>query len=971
MPLYPDENILFDEYLEETENYTGNEVLPLPKLNLQFLTIHDYLLRNFNLFRLESTYEIREDIEDAVKRLAPKLVYPEQKTEFTGWARMAIPIESFSIVDIAKPKLGDNKPAKVSADVTFKTGRYTPSIREEWNTLRQHDILFLLTIQATKESHDKPVDGKSFKTHYGLKYVRGCEVSAIIGEDGKPVDEFVDPEAKKQLLEAKTRTLRVMLDPNQFQLDMDRFSKKKGEDVHETFNVILRRNPKENNFKGILETVRDLMQSELVVPDWLHDIFLGYGDPSSAHYTNMPNAPKSIDFRDTFLDYEHVKESFKDKSIVPAANFVEPVSPPHVIEFPQPLPKVKAGTKRKAAEENQEVAEDQNKLVVSTYTLPNMGPYPFNVPKKNQIRFTPSQVEAIKAGTNPGLSLIVGPPGTGKTDVAVQIIANLYHNFPNQRILLVTHSNQALNQLFEKIISLDIDERHLLRLGHGEEELDTDENFGKYGRVNSFLEKRLSLLSEVDRMARSLEISGDHGYTCETAGYFYLYHILSRWEPYIDRMQNLRKSEKALVQTIVEEFPFTMYFTNAPQPVFPESSTFEDALEIAEGCFRHIKNVFTQLEEIRAFELLRSGYDRSNYLLTKEAKIIAMTCTHAALKRRELVSLGFKYDNIVMEEAAQILEVETFIPLLLQESEDGRSRLKRVIMIGDHNQLPPVVQNVGFQQYSNMEQSLFTRFVRLGVPTIDLDAQGRARASIAELFSWKYKKLGNLSVISQKPEYQTANAGFTYDYQLINVDDYEGNGESEPTKYFYQNLGEAEYAVAIFQYMRLLGYPAEKITILTTYNGQKALIEDVLRVRCSWNPMFGKPGKVSTVDKYQGQQNDYVILSLVRTKSVGHIKDVRRLIVAMSRARLGFYVLCRKSLFERCEELAEVFGKFQQRPDKLSLEINEKWPSNRAAEEIGKPYQIKDVTHMGAYVHQMTQEQVEHAKKSEKMDETQ
>jgi intron-binding protein aquarius len=55
---------------------------------------------------------------------------------------------------------------------------------------------------------------------------------------------------------------------------------------------------------------------------------------------------------------------------------------------------------------------------------------------------------------NPGLTMIVGPPGTGKTDVAVQIIANLYHNFPNQHTLLITHSNQALNQLFEKIMAL-------------------------------------------------------------------------------------------------------------------------------------------------------------------------------------------------------------------------------------------------------------------------------------------------------------------------------------------------------------------------------------------------------------------------------------------------------------------------------------------------------------------------------------
>ena len=45
-------------------------------------------------------------------------------------------------------------------------------------------------------------------------------------------------------------------------------------------------------------------------------------------------------------------------------------------------------------------------------------------------------------------------------------------------------------------------------------------------------------------------------------------------------------------------------------------------------------------DEFRAFELLRTGLDRTRYLLVKEAKIIAMTCTHAALKRKELVELG-------------------------------------------------------------------------------------------------------------------------------------------------------------------------------------------------------------------------------------------------------------------------------------------------------------------------------------------
>ena len=94
-------------------------------------------------------------------------------------------------------------------------------------------------------------------------------------------------------------------------------------------------------------------------------------------------------------------------------------------------------------------------------------------------------------------------------------------------------------------------------------------------------------------------------------------------------------------------------------------------------------------------------------------------------------------------------------------------------------------------------------------------------------------------------EYKKANAGFVFDYQLIDVQDFNGVGESEPNPFFYQNLGEAEYVVATFMYMRLLGYPAEKISILTTYNGQKHLIRDVIKQRCGRNQFIGTPHKVN------------------------------------------------------------------------------------------------------------------------------
>ena len=75
-------------------------------------------------------------------------------------------------------------------------------------------------------------------------------------------------------------------------------------------------------------------------------------------------------------------------------------------------------------------------------------------------------------------------------------------------------------------------------------------------------------------------------------------------------------------------------------------------------------------------------------------------------------------------------------------------------------------------------------------------------------------------------------------YFLIPPVEFKGRGEFCPTPFFYQNLGEAEYVVAMYQYMRLLGYPQHKISILSTYNGQKNLIRDILSQRCK-NPIFG------------------------------------------------------------------------------------------------------------------------------------
>ena len=140
------------------------------------------------------------------------------------------------------------------------------------------------------------------------------------------------------------RTVTIALDTAQYQLDMEYMQEHKSEDVYSTFNLLMRRKPKvivaslrssctrlqqsswratgrlachcffsshsrpcmclslcavmqENNFKAVLESIRDLMNEETVLPEWLHDIFLGYGDPAAAQYTKLPNTLRTLDFK--------------------------------------------------------------------------------------------------------------------------------------------------------------------------------------------------------------------------------------------------------------------------------------------------------------------------------------------------------------------------------------------------------------------------------------------------------------------------------------------------------------------------------------------------------------------------------------------------------------------------------------------------------------------------------------------------
>lgn len=328
---------------------------------------------------------------------------------------------------------------------------------------------------------------------------------------------------------------------------------------------------------------------------------------------------EEFDFNDTFLNAQHIIEAF------PSAQSVH-VDPNALGPYQLQIDHVPVGAAKKSAK--QAVTSLASEVVhAKSISRAPRGPYAEDLVPRNPIRFTAAQVQAIRSGMNEGLALIIGPPGTGKTDCAVQIISNLYHNFPTQKILIVTHSNAALNDIFEKIMQRDIDPRHLLRLGSGEAELRdnltanqrsaAESTFSKQGRVQWCLIRRLQLLAQVQRLAASLQVVGDFGSNCETSLYFHKIHL----QPRIDTFYAQIKADRA-EDTVGKCFPFSAFFADAPQPLFRGDRSADE--QAAEGCFNHLRRIFAELTDYRAFELLRTQALRTDYLLTKQVSNSAL-----------------------------------------------------------------------------------------------------------------------------------------------------------------------------------------------------------------------------------------------------------------------------------------------------------------------------------------------------------
>lgn len=266
-----------------------------------------------------------------------------------------------------------------------------------------------------------------------------------------------------------------------------------------------------------------------------------------------------------------------------------------------------------------------------------------------------------------------------------------------------------------------------------------------------------------------------------------------------------------------------------------------------------------------------------------EAEIVFTTVSSSGRKLFSRLTHGF--DMVVIDEAAQASEVGVLPPLSLGAA--------RCVLVGDPQQLPATVisKAAGTLLYS---RSLFERFQQAGCPTMLLSMQYRMHPQIRD-FPSRYFYQGRLtdseSVVNLPDEVYYKDPLLR---PYIFYDITHGRESHRGGSVSYQNMHEAQFCLRVYEHLqktvKSLGLGKISVGIITPYKLQLKCLqrefEDVL------NSEEGKDLYINTVDAFQGQERDVIIMSCVRASNhgVGFVADIRRMNVALTRARRALWV---------------------------------------------------------------------------------
>ncbi|KAJ1848022.1 ATP-dependent RNA helicase, partial [Coemansia sp. RSA 2703] len=288
-------------------------------------------------------------------------------------------------------------------------------------------------------------------------------------------------------------------------------------------------------------------------------------------------------------------------------------------------------------------------------------------------------------------------------------------------------------------------------------------------------------------------------------------------------------------------------------------------------------------------ELSNSDQNRYRHLrhesemeILRHADVILCTCVGAGDRRLS----KFQFRTVLVDESTQASEPECLIPLVMGA--------RQVVLIGDHQQLGPVVVNKAAAS-AGLNQSLFERLVFLGLRPHRLVVQYRMHPGLSE-FPSNFFYEGSLQNGVTATERTRSDIGFPWPnpskpMMLLSCNGAEeiaSNGTS------YINRAEAAACEKIVTRMLRAGVTADQIGVITPYEGQRSWIVHHMVLSGALGAEPYKEVEVASVDAFQGREKDYIIVSCVRNnerQGIGFLSDPRRLNVALTRAKYGVIVL--------------------------------------------------------------------------------
>ncbi|CAM8889725.1 unnamed protein product [Rhodiola kirilowii] len=298
------------------------------------------------------------------------------------------------------------------------------------------------------------------------------------------------------------------------------------------------------------------------------------------------------------------------------------------------------------------------------------------------------------------------------------------------------------------------------------------------------------------------------------------------------------------------------------------------------------------------FEEARASLEAS---FANEAEIVFTTVSSSGRKLFSRLAHGF--DMVVIDEAAQASEVAILPPLSLGAT--------RCVLVGDPQQLPATVisKAAGSLLYN---RSLFERFQQGGCPTMLLSVQYRMHPQIRD-FPSKYFYKGRL--IDSESVTNVPDEKYYQDRLLrpyIFYDIAHGRESHRGGSVSYENLHEAQFCLQLYEHLqktlKRMGLNKVSVGIITPYKLQlKCIRREFDHIV---NSEEGKDLYINTVDAFQGQERDVIIMSCVRASDhgVGFVADIRRMNVALTRARRALWVLGNANALIKCDDWAALIA---------------------------------------------------------------